>query len=99
MLIVWVTTRKRLDPLVLKKHFGFFILSTAAALFPPSCLKRSVLATVSLRLLLLNTQSALIGQLKHARANTADNNRASVLNQFFCAKLPAGHKLYKCVTW
>ena len=51
-------------------------------------LKRPVfLAPVSLRPLLLNTQSTLIGQLTHAWASTANNNRAAVLN------------LCKCVTW
>ena len=41
----------------------------------------------------LNTQSALIGQLTYAWASTATNNKAAVLNQLFCAKLAARHKL------
>lgn len=36
MLILWVTTRTGLHPLVLKKHFGFLTLSTTAALCSPS---------------------------------------------------------------
>ena len=39
----------------------------------------------------LNTQSTLIGPLTHARPNTANNNRAAVLNQFLRAKLAARH--------
>ena len=97
MLMLWVTTRTGLRPLLLTKHFGFLVLHCCSSVFPFR-LKHSVLATVSLRLLLLNNQSALIGQLQHAWASTADNNRAAVLNQFLHAKLAAGHKLYKCVT-
>ena len=36
---------------------------------------------------LLNTQSALIGQLTHAWINTANTNRAAVLNPFLPACL------------
>ena len=31
-----------------------------------------------------NTQSALIGQLTHTWASTANNNKAALLNQFWC---------------
>ena len=44
------------------------------------CLKRSVLAPVSLRPSLPNTQSALIGQLTHAWPSTANNNWIALLN-------------------
>ena len=48
---------------------------------------------------LLNTQSALIGQLTYAWASTANNNRAAVLNQCLHAKLPARHKSCKWMSW
>ena len=44
---------------------------------------------------LLNTQSALTGQLTHAWASTGNNNRAAMLNQFLHAKLPRRHKSCK----
>ena len=37
------------------------------------------------------TQSPLIGQLTHAWARNAYNNRAAVLNEFLCAKLATGN--------
>ena len=42
------------------------------------------LAPVSLRSPLLNSQSALIGQLTHVWAGTANINRAALLNQLLC---------------
>ena len=83
--------------LALKKHISFIIPSSPAAHYP-LCLIWYVLATVSLRPLLLNTRSALIGLLTHAWAGIADNNRAAAANQFLRAKLTARHKLCKCVT-
>ena len=46
-----------------------------------------------------NTQSALIGQLTLAWTNTANSNRAAVLNQFSGAKIVARHELCNCVTY
>ena len=50
-----------------KKH-----MPSAAALYSPLCLKRSVSAPVSLRPLPLNTLSALTGQLTHAWPSTTE---------------------------
>ena len=94
IILCWVTIRISLHALVLKKHI--LILSTAAALYSPLVWKQ-FLAPVSLRPLLLDTQSPLIGQLTYAWASTA-NNSAAQLNQFLCAKLAARHLLCKCVT-
>ena len=58
----------------------------------PLCLKQSVLAPVPLRAPLLNSQSALIGQLTHAQASTTNKNR-TVLIQFLCAKVATRHTL------
>ena len=49
-----------LNALMLKKHTSFLILSSSAALCPPT-----VRAPVPLRPRLPNTQSPLIGQLTH----------------------------------
>ena len=58
----------------------------------------SVLAPVSLRPRLLNTKPALIGQLTHTWASTANNNRAAVLHQFLRVKVAKRHKWCWCVT-
>ena len=43
-------------------------------------------------------KSALIGQLTHAWASTANINRVAVLNKFLCAKLATRHTSRKCIT-
>ena len=51
----------------------------------------SVTAPVSLRPRLPNIQSPLIGQLLHAWASTANNNRAAVPTQFLHAEIASRH--------
>ena len=63
-----------------------FLFQCCGSVFPLR-LKCSVLAPVSLRPLLLNTQFALIGQLIHVRASNAYDSRAASLNQFALAEL------------
>ena len=48
---------------------------------------------------LMNTQSALIGRLTHARPCSSKNNREAVLNHFLHFKLAARHYSCKCATW
>ena len=48
---------------------------------------------------LMNTQSALIGQLTHAWTSTANNKRAAELNQLLHAKQAAWPELCKYVKW
>ena len=57
--------------------------------------KRSLFTPVSINTPLLNTQSALIGQLTHTIASTANNSRAAVLNRFLHGKLTLRHMLRK----
>ena len=57
----WVTTRRVLQALVLNKHISSLTLSSAAAQYSPSCLKRSVLAPVSFKPP-SHTEFALIGK-------------------------------------
>ena len=68
---------------MLKKHVSFLISSRAAALYFPLCLKHSLRLFKALP---LETKPALIGHLKHTFANTVNNNRAAVPNQFLQAK-------------
>ena len=65
ILLFWVSTRIGLHVLELKKHTSCLKRSSAAGLCS-LCLKPSVLAPVSLKSPLLNTQSALFCQLSHA---------------------------------
>ena len=76
---------------MLKKNISCLILSSAAALYPPSVWK----APVSLK---KKTKSPLIGQLTHAWTSTANSNKAALLNHFLHAKLATKHKLYKFTT-
>ena len=88
-IVFWVTTRIDLHSLVLK--MSFLILSSAVALY-----LLSVLTPVSVKAC-PNTQSALIGQLKHAWPSTTNNNSCD--EGFMRAKLAAWHKWCKCMTW
>ena len=65
---------------MLKKHISSLILSSAAALYSPSLCFSSCLSQAPPHL--KDNQSLLIGQLTHAWASSASNNRAAVLNQF-----------------
>ena len=94
-----VTTRIDIHALMLEKHISCIILSSAAALYSPLCLKQCVFAPGLFKARLQNIQSALIGQPTHS---TENNNRAAELNQFLrsYAKLATCHmKMYNVVTW
>ena len=67
-----------------KKHQCSHTVQWNSTVAPPVW---NVLAPVSLRTTLPDTQSHLIGQLTHAWPSTTNNNRAAVLNQFRHAKL------------
>ena len=87
----YVTTRIGFQALALRSTQLFYFSFTVqfcSTVFPLS-MRCSVLAPVSLRPLLLNTQSPLIGQLTHAWTSTANNNRAAVPNRFLHAKQEA----------
>ena len=95
LILFWVTTKTGLHTLMLNRLISFLKFSHLSLL----CLKRSVLAPVSLMPPPpLNTQPALIGQLTHAWASSA-SNRAAVLNQFLRVKQATKQKLCTCVTW
>ena len=90
-----VTTIIALHVLVFKKTHQYSHTVQGCNTVSPLCLKRSVLAPVSLRPPIPNTQSPLIGQLTHAWPSTVDNKIAAVLNQSLGAKLVG---LWECVT-
>ena len=94
IVVFWDATRIGLHSFLFKKHISF-LQTGAAALCSPSVWN----APVSLRPRLQNTQSPLIGWLTHAWTNTANINRAAVLNQVLRAKLTSRYELCKCVTW
>ena len=80
---------------MLKKHISFLCSVYTVLNF---CLKHSVLAPVSLRSPLPNTQSALIGQFTQDPTQLTTTEQLAVLNSFLRATLAARHKLSKSVT-
>ena len=78
---------------MLKKHISFLILSRAAAPYSPSVWN-------GFSSCLFKVKSALIGQLTHTWAGTANKIRAAVLNQLPGAKLAVAliMQMYDMVT-
>ena len=92
----WVTTTIGLHALMLKKHISFSVQS-CNMVFPIRLIRS--FSSFLFEVPLLNTQSALIGQLTHTWTSTINNKGAAVPDQFLHAKLATSHKLCKCMIW
>ena len=81
-----VTTKKSLRALRPPKPSVFSYCPLLQHSIPPLS-DTLCFSSCLIKALPLCTQSGLIGQLTHASAHAANNNRAVVLNQLLCAKL------------